>query len=127
MVNDTIDILDGKVINIIIKFIAVVNLDQDKFEALNAGINAVQEIFKEKLDIGQPIYFTKIYDTLNQLDEIVDVVDVDIELASAGGLYSSYSLNLNDYVSSDGRILYAPDDAVYELKYPEIDIRGTIR
>jgi hypothetical protein len=115
------------VINIIIKFIAVVNLDQDKFEALNAGINAVQEIFKEKLDIGQPIYFTKIYDTLNQLDEIVDVVDVDIELASAGGLYSSYSLNLNDYVSSDGRILYAPDDAVYELKYPEIDIRGTIR
>ena len=127
MVNDTIDILDGKVINIIIKFIAVVNLDQDKFEALNAGISAVQEIFKEKLDIGQPIYFTKIYDTLNQLDEIVDVVDVDIALAGPGGLYSGYSLNLNDYISSDGRILYAPNDAVYELKYPELDIRGTIR
>ena len=127
MVNDTIDILDSRVINIAIKFIAVVNLDQDKFEALNAAINSVESIFKEKLDIGQPIYFTKIYDNLNQLDEIVDVVDVDIELAGPGGLYSSYSLDLNDYISSDGRILYAPENAVYELKYPELDIRGTIR
>ena len=127
MVNDTIDILDSRVINIAIKFIAVVNMDQDKFEALNAAINSVESIFKEKLDIGQPIYFTKIYDNLNQLDEIVDVVDVDIELAGPGGLYSSYSLDLNDYISSDGRILYAPENAVYELKYPELDIRGTIR
>ena len=83
-------------------------------------------MFSEKLDIGQPIYITKIYDVLNNLDEIVDVTDVKITNES-GGLYSDQVLNLDQYISADGRILYAPQNTVYEIKYPNLDIKGTIR
>jgi len=94
---------------------------------LNESINTLKsEMFFQKFDIGQPIYITKIYDLLNNLDSVVDVVDVRI-VPKVVGLYSDYSLNLNEYVSADGRILYAPDDVIYEIKYPNLDIKGTIR
>ena len=126
MINDTIDILDPRIINIKISFVAVVDYSQDKFEALNIGITEIQDIFEQKLDIGEPIYITKIYDILNNSDEIVDVTSVKIELQS-GGLYSDETLNLQEYISADGRILYAPENTIYELKYPDLDIKGTIK
>ncbi len=126
MVNDTIDIIDPKIINIHIDFVAVVNYDQDKYEALNVAITEIQRMFKEKRDINQPIYITKIYDILNNLEEIVDVTKVTIKNLS-GGLYSDETINLKEWTSADGRILYAPENVVYELKYPNTDIRGTIR
>ena len=69
---------------------------------------------------------TKIYDKLNNLDEIVDVTNVKI-LNESGGEYSDETLNLQDYISADGRILYAPDNVVYELKFPSRDLKGTIK
>ena len=126
MINDTLDILDPKIINIKINFVAVVDYSQDKFEALNAAINEIKDMFTEKMDIGEPIYITKIYDILNNLDEIVDVTNVKIETQN-GGLYSDESLNITDLISADGRILYAPENTAYELKYPDLDIKGTIK
>ncbi len=126
MINDTMDILDARIINIGIKFSAVVNFDQDKFEALNVAINTLQEQFRDKLDIGQPIYISNIYDVLNQLDEIVDVVDAEIFLRT-GGLYSDNSIDLSHHISADGRILFAPQNVIYEIKYADLDIQGTIR
>ena len=61
MINDTVDILDPMIINIGINFTAVVNFDQDKYEALNAGIESIEGMFEEKLDIGQPIYIIDIF------------------------------------------------------------------
>ena len=83
-------------------------------------------MFTENLDIGQPIYITKIYDKLNNLEEIVDVTNVQITNVSSGK-YSSESLNIRHYISADGRILYAPENAIYELKYPNLDIKGTVK
>ena len=125
MINDTIDILDVRIINIRVNFVAVVDYNQEKIEALAAAITRIEEMFAEKADIGQPIYISKIYDILNNLDEIVDVTDVEITNES-GGLYSDQVLNLKQYMSADGRILYAPENTVYELKYPDLDIKGTI-
>jgi hypothetical protein len=126
MINDTIDILDPRIVNIKISFSAVVDYSQDKYEALDVAIESIKEIFAEKMDIGEPIYITKIYDVLNNTDEIVDVTNVKIELQS-GGLYSDEALNIDNYISADGRILYAPENVVYELKYPNLDIKGTIK
>ena len=121
-----IDILDPRIVNIRINFTAVIDYSQDKFEALNVAITEIQEIFAEKMDIGQPIYITKIYDRLNNLEEIVDVTNVEITNQS-GGDYSDSSLNLKQYISADGRILYAPENVVYELKFPDLDIKGTVK
>ena len=98
---------------------------QKLFDHIKA-ITEIQDLFTEKLDIGQPIYITKIYDVLNNLDEIVDVTNVEI-INQNGGLYSDETLNLKQYISADGRILYSAENVIYELKYPNLDIQGTIR
>ena len=116
MINDTIDILDPRIINIRIKFTAVVDYSEDKYEALNIAITEIESMFEQKMDIGQPIYITKIYDRLNNLEEIVDITNVEITNQS-GGLYSDETLDIEQYISADGRILYAPENTIYELKY----------
>jgi len=126
MINDTIDILDTKILNIKINFVAVVDYEQDKFEALNVAISEIESMFSEKMDIGEPIYITKIYDILNNLDEIVDVTNVTIENVS-GENYSTDTINIDEYISADGRILYAPENGVYELKFPNLNIVGSIK
>ena len=63
---------------------------------------------------------------MNNLDEIVDVTNVKIEVDS-GNLYSDDIIDLEDYISADGRILYAPENVIYELKFPNLDIKGTIK
>jgi len=126
MINDTIDIVDPRIINIHIDFTAVVDYSQDRFEALNVAITEIQKMFREKMDINQPIYITKIYDVLNNLEEIVDVTNVKITNKS-GGLHSDEALNLRPWTSADGRILYAPQNVIYELRFPNTDIRGTIK
>jgi hypothetical protein len=126
MINDTIDILDTRIINIHVDFTAVVDYSQDKYEALNIAITSIQDMFREKMNINQPIYITKIYDVLNNLEEIVDVTNVKITNKS-GGLYSDETLNMKNWISADGRILYAPQNVVYELRFPNTDIRGTIK
>ena len=126
MINDTLDILDPRIVNIRVNFTAVIDYSQDKFESLNVALTEVEDIFREKMDIGQPIYITKIYDRLNNLEEIVDVTNVEITNQS-GGEYSDNSLNLKQYISADGRILYAPENVVYELKFSDLDIKGTVK
>mgnify|MGYP003126844468 FL=1 len=126
MINDTIDILDPRIINIGVNFTAVVDYSQNKFDALNAGITEIQQMFDQKMDIAEPIYITEIYDRLNNLDEIVDVTDVVI-LNLSGDRYSDETLNTSEFISADGRILYAPENAVYELKFSNLDIVGTIK
>ena len=56
------------------------------------------------------------------------MIKVNVEIENqTGGRYSDETLIINQYISADGRILYAPDNVVYELKDPNLDIEGTIR
>ena len=108
------------------------------------GPNLVKGVNLEGMRVlGKPEQFSELYykenidelhyqDTVaslygrNNLEEIVDVTDVEI-VNKTGGLYSDTSLSIKSYISADGRILYAPNNVVYELRYPNRDIRGTIK
>ena len=126
MINDTIDILDGSVINIGIDFIAVADVGVNKYDLLNICISNLSNKFSRPYDLGEPLYITDIYNIINDTPGIVDVVNVKIKNMSGGG-YSESIYGINDNLSPDGRMLITPEDAVIELKYPNKDIKGTIR
>ena len=54
---------------------------------------------------------------------MTDVVILNL----SGDRYSDETLNTSEFISADGRILYAPENAVYELKFSNLDIVGTIK
>jgi len=127
MINDTIDILDAKIINVGIEFEAVSNLESSPFEVLNTAIVALSQFYDRKRDIGEPFYISDIYNQVNKLPGIVDTTKVKITQKTGLNYSSNISFNVDSNMSSDGRYIVVPDNAIIEVKYPTVDIKGSVR
>lgn len=125
MINDTIDILNGFVINIGIDYQIVVDENANRFEALRKSSLAIEELFVVHKEMGEPIYLSDYFKALKDVEEVLDVIDIQV-VNKAGAPYSDLDFNVLQNTSPDGRVVTPPRTAVFELKYPEIDIRGTI-
>ena len=75
--------------------------------------------------MGEPIYLSDYFKALKDIDEVLDVVDISL-VNKSGAPYSELSFDVDANTSPDGRVITPPRVAVFELKYPEVDIRGTI-
>lgn len=129
MINDTIDILDAKILNIGIYFTAVGSLDKSKFEVLEAAKNKLIQRYLRLADIGEPFFITDIYKELRNVDGVLDVTDVRIDNLSgviSGRQYSNVEFDAERYTSADGRYIEIPRNVIYEVKFPTFDINGAI-
>ena len=126
MVNDTIDILNAKIINIGINFRIVPDLGVNKFEVLQACTKKIMDDYLNvKFQIGESIQISDVYKLLNQVPGVTDTTYVECTNKS-GGLYSNYVFDIVENTSSDGRFLVVPQDSAAEVLYPETDIVGVI-
>lgn len=126
MINDTIDIIDARIVNLSIDFKIIADSDKNKFDVLNACIANLQERFSEPLLIGEPFYITDVYNVLNDTEGTVDAQDVVIGIKN-GLNYSDTRFDINSQKSADGRYIKAPANVAFEIKFPSIDIKGTVR
>jgi hypothetical protein len=126
MINDTIDILDAKVVNLQINIDIIANESVNRFDALQKGIDAIKfDLLSSKYDIGEPFRVSDVFRTLKNVDGILDVVSVEVK-RKTGSLYSSFSYDVEGNTSPDGRLILSRDDTVFEVKYPDADIVGTV-
>jgi hypothetical protein len=126
MINDTIDILDGKIINIGIEYTAIAGLDANKYDLLEEANLRLVDFYNKKMELGDPFYITDVFNQINKLEGIIDVSRVKIT-HKTGANYSDQAFNIDDSYSDDGRYLIAPANAVFEIKFPDTDIKGTIK
>jgi hypothetical protein len=127
MINDTINIIDAKVVNFGIEFSILSSLNYDKFDVLEAAKQAIVNKFSTLPEIGEPFYITDVFTALKDVVGVVDVVNVRITNdKTLGGSYSDYSFDVYKNTSADGRRIEIPTDVIYEIKFPNSDIRGEI-
>ena len=126
MLNDVVEILDARIVNFTVDFMAHVDNRYDSDSVLAECIEAVRQHFEETLYIGEPIYLTKIYQKLNDVDGVVDVKDVFLQNIS-GNRHSSISLDFEANLSRDGTFIKIPRNVIAELKFPNTDIKGTVK
>ena len=126
MVNDTVDLIDGKIVNIGIEFKVSADRTSNRYELLDACTQALKDKFLEPLDMGEPLYLGDIYATLNRVRGVVDTEDVKI-VVKRGQSYSTTTYSVEEGLSNDGRVLQAPLNAAFEIKFPDLDIKGTIK
>ena len=126
MISDSIDILDVNIFNFGIEFDILSIEETNKFEVLEKAKAVLALYFSKTLEIGESIQITDLYNVLKNVEGVGDVKKVKIVNRYLSG-YSTYSFNIEKNMSSDGRFLYILEDAVAELKYPNFDIKGTIR
>ena len=126
MLNDVVEINDAKIINFSVEFSAHLDKRYDPDETLSKCIEKIKDLFSDVSYIGEPIYITRIYKVLNDLDGIIDVKQVKL-VNLTGGEYSLTPLNFEDALSKDGTFIKIPQNAIYELKNPNSNIKGTVK
>ena len=127
MINDTVDILDAKIVNVGIEFEVVAAEEVNKFEVLDSATTALVNAFGSRtMFIGERFYITDVFTALNKVRGVADTAKVKL-VSKRGTNYSSSTLNIDQFMSLDGRYLSVPDNVILEIKFPRIDIRGTVR
>jgi|TARA_R110000823_G_scaffold73586_8_gene169336 hypothetical protein len=124
MISDTIDIIDAKIINYGIEFSIIVDPSKNKYEVLNSAMETLKSTFSQPLYIGEPLYITDIYSTLNKVSGVVDTKNVKIVNRTGVG-YSATYVNIDNLLSADGLTVMSPDNVALEIKFPGSDINGS--
>ena len=125
MINDTIDIIDAKILNIGIDFAIIADLQSDKFETLNACIASLKSYFSQTREIGESIFLSDITQTIKEVKGVVDVVDVRV-INKSGDPYPGIVFDLYKNLSPDGRFIEIPENVIFELRYPSSDLKGVV-
>ena len=126
MLSDTVDILDAEIVNFAVEYEVLMDMNSNRFTIINQCTNALASLFAEAYDIGEPISISNIYTALNKVEGVVDTTSCEITLKS-GGIYSASNYNFDAALSSDGRSILAEPNTVFELKYPNLDIKGSVK
>lgn len=127
MITDSFDILDAKIINFSLKFTIVVNTAFNKDEVLSNVTNKVANYFAiENWHIGQPIIRSELNSLIYGVPGVVSVFDIYFERVEESSSDARiYSPEIYDFkVNEKAGILYAPPNGIFELRYPEYDIKG---
>jgi hypothetical protein len=125
MLNDIINIYDAKIANISIEFVVQAYENKNKVEVLTECINKLKLKFATKLNIGEAFSISDIYKSLNLISSVVDTKSVLIKSINSSG-YSQYVFDIYENLSADETYIDVPQDTILEIKYPDLDIKGTV-
>jgi ADP-ribose pyrophosphatase YjhB (NUDIX family) len=126
MLNDSIQILDAKIVNFAIDYVVLTSGNVNSVTLIKNIADKISELFENPHFIGESLNIVNIYSAINSVDGVADTTKIIIHEKS-GGLYSGTKIGLNNLKTSDGRLIVVPNDTILELKYPNLDIRGMIK
>jgi len=133
MLTDAVNIKDAYIINISIDFEIVVLPNYNSNEVLLNCINQLKIYFsKQNSQINKPILLSDVYVLLDRVSGVQTVIRPDF--AGNGGLQITnkydglYSEHLYDIkkATRNGIIYPAKDPSIFEVKFPDLDIRGRV-
>lgn len=125
MINDTIDILDAKIVNLQISFKVVSDVEADSADVLRRCVDALATEYSKVKFIGEAFFISDVYSVLKKVEGVNDVRSVKISQKN-GADYSDINFDINRFMSSDGRYIEAPKNIIFEIKYPRSDILGEV-
>ena len=127
MIGDTINIKDGYIINICCDFEIVTLPYYNNSDVLTRCITALQDYFNiDNWQINQPIILRDIVVLLDNIDGVQTVSNVSITNKAGVNIgYSQYAYSIPG--ATQGGIIYPSiDPSIFEVKYPNEDIKGKV-
>lgn len=137
ILTDAINIKDGYIINIGVKFNIIVKRGFNKNDVLFRAIQKVKQFFApDKWQINQPIILSDLAYQISLVEGVVSLVPPQtnnpnkdlILIENKHRTSDGYSGNVYDIrsASKDGVIYPSLDPSIFELKYPNTDIEGLV-
>lgn len=135
MLNDYVVIRAGKVYNLGIDVDIFVDKSITRSEIVANVINVVNNYFDiSNQEMAQNIYLAQLIEQINNVPGVLNVIDIKVYNKVGGGLYSLNEVSQPYLDSTTKQInllglytLFADPDSMFEIKYPEKDIRVSVR
>jgi hypothetical protein len=127
MITDGINIIDGYIINIGVDFSITVYKGFNKKDVLLDCINTVKDFFNiEKWNFSQPINLSQLQLEIAKVDGVQSVVELKAYNKTAlDGDYSSVEYDVTS-ATKNGIVYPSVDPSIFEIRYPDSDIRGSV-
>jgi hypothetical protein len=127
MITDGINVIDGYIINIGVDFSITVYKGFNKKDVLSNCISTVQDFFNiDNWSFSQPINLSQLQLEIAKVDGVQSVVNVDIYNKTAlDGDYSPVQYDIAAAMKN-GIIYPSVDPSIFEVKFPDSDIRGSV-
>jgi len=127
IISDSVNIIDGYIINIGVDFKILVYNNFNKKEVLDQCLQKAKDFFNiDKWYFNQPININQFELELAKIEGVQSVAEVTFKnLTQNDGDYSPHEYNL--FEATHNKIIYPSlDPSVFEVKYPDNDIRGAV-
>lgn len=126
MLTDSVNILDGFIINVGVDFAIIAAKNFNKRDVLANCLTTVQNFFNiNNMQFCQPINLSQLNLEIANVDGVQSISYLNLtNLTALDGDYSPYSYNIP--LATLNQIVYPSiDPCVFEVKYPTQDITGT--
>ena len=127
IIGDNVEIRSAFIINIAIDFEIIVLPNFNNNDVILSCINSLQEYFeRDKWQINQPILLRDLFVRLDRISGVQTVKD--IKITNKAGTTSGYSQYAYDISSAtQNQVIYPSLDlSIFEIKYPNSDIKGRV-
>ena len=127
MINDSIKIKDAFIINIEVVFDIIVLPNYNNNETITKCITSLTNLFNiDKWQINQPILMRDLYILLDKVEGVQTVKNITINNLTSENLgYSEYAYDV-DGATIDGVVYPSLDPMIFEVKYPNTDLKGRV-
>tara|TARA_R110000823_G_scaffold83442_1_gene188238 strand:+ start:564 stop:2408 length:1845 start_codon:yes stop_codon:yes gene_type:complete len=127
MIGDTISIKNAFIINFAIDFEIITYPNYNNNEVLQRCIIALQNYFNLDIwQINQPILTPDLYVLLDAIDGVQTVKQINFtNKAGTSQGYSEWAYDMNG-ANQNGTIFPSLDPSIFELKFPNTDIKGRV-
>jgi hypothetical protein len=125
MMTDAVNIIDGFIVNIGVDFEVVCYSNYNKREVLSNCLTDIQNYFNiDNWTFNKPINISEIELILANVEGVMSVPSVKIHnLCGGDGNYSPNRYNIDE--ATKGKMVYPSlDPCIFEVKYPNKDIKG---
>jgi hypothetical protein len=127
VLNDTVVLRDAYIINIGVNFEIITLPNFNSNQVLLACIDTLKTFFSiDNWQINEPILLRDIYVTLDRIEGVQTVKNVEIVNKTGAGLgYSEYAYDTKG--ATINNVVYPSiDPMIFEVKYPDSDIQGRV-
>ena len=127
IISDSINIIDGYIINIGVDFKILVYNNFNNKEVLDQCLQKAKDFFNvDKWYFNQPININQLELELAKVEGVQSISEVVFKnLNQNDGNYSPHEYNLSE--ATHNKIIYPSlDPSVFEVKFPDNDIRGAV-
>ena len=127
MINDTVTILDAVIVNFGINYTVALDMNANRFSVINRANSALRaSLLRSQYEVGESILITDFYKVLQKVNGVIDVIDMEI-VGKTGASHAPSGYDFRENLSADGRRIEAENNIIFELKFPNIDIKGSVR